>query len=108
MGFEKAAYRGGCRSLPEPSEERYDYDRRYHDQPLAPARFAHCPADGDGARRMRMAALKAQADSFGAQFSEDLLADGRQRLVRHGAGPERVIQTRGDCRGWCSWVVEGG
>ena len=47
----------------------------------------------DGARRMLMAALKAEADSFVAQFSEDLLADGRQRVVRHGAGPERVIQT---------------
>ena len=42
---------------------------------------------------MLMAALKAEADSFVAQFSEDLLADGRQRVVRHGAGPERVIQT---------------
>ena len=47
----------------------------------------------EGARRMLMAALKAEADSFVAQFSEDLLADGRQRVVRHGAGPERVIQT---------------
>ena len=47
----------------------------------------------DGARRMLMAALKAQADSFVSRFSEDLLADGRQRVVRHGSGPERVIQT---------------
>lgn len=47
----------------------------------------------DGARRMLMAALKAEADSFVAQFSEDRLADGRQRVVRHGAGPERGIQT---------------
>ena len=47
----------------------------------------------DGARRMLMAALKAEADSFVAQFSEGRLADGRQRVVRHGAGPERVIQT---------------
>ena len=47
----------------------------------------------EGVRRMLMAALKAEADSFVAQFSEDLLADGRQRVVRHGAGPERVIQT---------------
>ena len=47
----------------------------------------------DGARRMLMAALKAEADGFVAQFSEDRLADGRQRVVRHGAGPERVIQT---------------
>jgi hypothetical protein len=47
----------------------------------------------DGARRMLMAALKAEADDFVAMFSEDLLADGRQRIVRHGAGPERAIQT---------------
>jgi len=47
----------------------------------------------DGARRMLMAALKAEADNFVAMFSDDLLADGRQRIVRHGAGPERVIQT---------------
>ena len=47
----------------------------------------------DGARRMLMAALKAEADGFVAWFSDDLLADGRQRIVRHGAGPERVIQT---------------
>ena len=47
----------------------------------------------DGARRMLMAALKAEADGFVAQFSEDRRADGRQRVVRHGAGPERVIQT---------------
>ncbi len=47
----------------------------------------------DGARRMLMAALKAEADDFVAMFSEDLLAGGRQRIVRHGAGPERAIQT---------------
>ncbi|MBC7476777.1 MAG: hypothetical protein H7317_01610 [Pseudorhodobacter sp.] len=47
----------------------------------------------DGARRMLMVALNAEADSFVAQFSEDLLAYGRQRIVRHGARPETVIQT---------------
>ena len=47
----------------------------------------------EGARRMLAAALKAEADSFVAQFGAELLPDGRQRLVRHGAGPERVIQT---------------
>lgn len=47
----------------------------------------------DGARQMLMAALKAEAASFVAQFSEELLPDGRQRVVRHGAGPERMIQT---------------
>ena len=47
----------------------------------------------DRARRRLMAALKAETDGFGARFSEDLRADGCQRMVRHGAGPERVIQT---------------
>ncbi len=42
---------------------------------------------------MLMAAMKAEADGFVAAFSESLLPDGRQRIVRHGAGPERVIQT---------------
>lgn len=47
----------------------------------------------DGARRMLMAALKAEAASFVARFGDELLVDGRQRVVRHGAGPEREIQT---------------
>ena len=47
----------------------------------------------EGARRMLMAALKAEAASFVAQFGDELLPDGRQRVVRHGAGPERTIQT---------------
>jgi len=47
----------------------------------------------EGARRMLMAALKAEADSFVARFGEELLPDGRQRVVRHGAGPEREIRT---------------
>src|SRR6056297_534551 len=47
----------------------------------------------EGARQMLAAALKAEAASFVAQFAEELLPDGRQRVVRHGAGPERTIQT---------------
>ena len=47
----------------------------------------------EGARRMLAEALKAEADAFVASFSDDLLPDGRQRLVRHGYGPERSIQT---------------
>ncbi|MDN5782998.1 MAG: IS256 family transposase [Luteimonas sp.] len=47
----------------------------------------------DGARQMLAAAIKAEAASFIAQFNEELLPDGRQRIVRHGAGPERTIQT---------------
>lgn len=47
----------------------------------------------EGARRMLMAALKAEADAFVAGFAEDFLPDGRRRVVRHGAGPAREIQT---------------
>ena len=47
----------------------------------------------DGARRMLAAALRAEADAFVAQHVEEVLPDGRQRLVRHGYGPERSIQT---------------
>ena len=47
----------------------------------------------EGARQMLAAALKAEAASFIAQFSEERLPDGRQRVVHHGTGPERSIQT---------------
>ena len=47
----------------------------------------------DGARRMLVAALRAEADAFVAQHANDVLPEGRQRVVRHGYGPERSIQT---------------
>ena len=47
----------------------------------------------EGARRMLAAALRAEADAFVDELSEDRLPDGRQRVVRHGYGPERKIQT---------------
>jgi transposase-like protein len=47
----------------------------------------------DGARRMLAAALRAEADAFVASHAEEPLPDGRQRVVRHGYGPERSIQT---------------
>ena len=40
----------------------------------------------DGARRMLAAALRAEADAFVAQHAEEILPDGRQRVVRHGYG----------------------
>ena len=46
-----------------------------------------------GARRMLAKALKAEADAFVASFADERLDDGRQRVVRHGFGPERQIQT---------------
>ena len=47
----------------------------------------------EGARRMLAEMLKAEADAFVAKFSAERLGDGRQRVVRHGFGPERQIQT---------------
>ena len=47
----------------------------------------------EGARRMLAEALVAEADAFVAGFSEERLADGKQRIVRHGFGPERQLQT---------------
>lgn len=37
-------------------------------------------------------ALKAEAAAFVASFSDEQLEDGRQRIERHGFGPERQIQ----------------
>jgi transposase-like protein len=47
----------------------------------------------EGARQMLAAALKAEAASFVEQFADERLPDGRRRVVRHGTGPERTIQT---------------
>ena len=47
----------------------------------------------EGARRMLAEALKAETDAFVASFANEQLEDGRQRIVRHGFGPERQIQT---------------
>jgi len=47
----------------------------------------------EGARRMLAEAMVAETDAFVAGFSEEWLADGKQRIVRHGFGPERQIQT---------------
>ena len=47
----------------------------------------------EGARRMLAEALKAEADAFVASFEDDRLRDGRQRIVRHGFGPARGVQT---------------
>jgi putative transposase len=47
----------------------------------------------EGARRMLASALDAEIEAFLGQFTEERLPDGRQRVVRHGYGPERKIQT---------------
>jgi putative transposase len=47
----------------------------------------------EGARRMLVTALEAEIEVFLEGFAEARLADGRQRVVRHGHGPERKVQT---------------
>src|SRR5580698_510246 len=47
----------------------------------------------EGARRMLAQALIAEADAFVGQWKDLKLPDGRDRVVRHGHGPQRAIQT---------------
>ena len=47
----------------------------------------------DGARRLLAQAIEAEAEAFLATMRQVRLPDGRERLVRHGHGPERLMQT---------------
>ena len=47
----------------------------------------------NGARRLLAQAIEAEADAFLATMKGVQLPDGRDRLVRHGHGPERLVQT---------------
>jgi putative transposase len=46
-----------------------------------------------GARRLLAEAVEAEAEAFLAAMKGLRLADGRERIVRHGHGPERLVQT---------------
>ena len=46
-----------------------------------------------GARRLLAEAVEAEAETFLAEMKGLRLADGRERVVRHGRGPERLVQT---------------
>ena len=46
-----------------------------------------------GARKLLAEAVEREAEVFLAQMRDLKLPDGRERLVRHGHGPERTIQT---------------
>ncbi len=46
-----------------------------------------------GARRLLAQAIEAEAEAFLAAMQGTRLVDGRERLVRHGHGPERLVQT---------------
>ena len=47
----------------------------------------------DGARRLLAQAIEAEAKAFLAAMKGERLVDGRDRVVRHGLGPVREIQT---------------
>lgn len=47
----------------------------------------------EGARRLLAQAVEAEAEAFLEAMREERLPDGRMRVVRHGHGPERTIQT---------------
>ncbi len=46
-----------------------------------------------GARRLLAQAIEAEANAFLAAMKGAQLSDGRDRVVRHGHGPERQVQT---------------
>jgi len=46
-----------------------------------------------GARRLLAQAIEAEAEAFLALMKGERLPDGRERVVRHGHGPERLVQT---------------
>jgi putative transposase len=46
-----------------------------------------------GARRLLAQAVEAEAEAFLTSMKDRRLPDGRERVVRHGHGPERTIQT---------------
>src|SRR5215203_4972240 len=46
-----------------------------------------------GARRLLAQAVEAEVEAFLAEMRDLRLPDGRERLVRHGHGPERLVQT---------------
>src|SRR5918993_337708 len=46
-----------------------------------------------GARRLLAQAVEAEAEAFLATMKGVRLADGRDRVVRHGHAPERLVQT---------------
>jgi transposase-like protein len=46
-----------------------------------------------GARRLLAQAVEAEAEAFLTAMKDLRLPDGRDRLVRHGHGPERTVQT---------------
>ena len=82
-----------CQSLPK---ERYAIKDETTFTPLHPPGTILDPLSEiarEGALQMLAAALRGEAASFVASFTDERLPDGRKRVVHHGTGPERMIQT---------------
>jgi putative transposase len=83
-------------SLPEPPEGAIRHDERYHCCSPPSARYDQRSVDGCSAQRCTLAtgqAIEAEADAFLATMKGLQLPDGRDRVVRHGHGPECEVQT---------------
>jgi hypothetical protein len=83
-------------SLPEPLEGAIRHDEPYHSYPTPAAHEIEDPLTAvlrSGARRLLAQAIEAEAEAFLAEMKGERLPDGRDRLVRHGHGPERLVQT---------------
>src|SRR3954468_14007742 len=94
--YKKAAYRGGCKDCQNLPKERYAMEKTTTIVPFRQIDSVDDPLTEiarEGARRMLAEAVRAEADAFVAQYSALVLPDGRQRIVRHGHGPMRTIQT---------------
>ena len=64
--------------------------------PLRPPETTEDPLTAilrSGARRLLAQAVEAEAEAFLAAMKDMRLPDGRERVVRHGLGPERAVQT---------------
>jgi transposase-like protein len=92
----KAAYRGGCRACQNLPKERYAYEHVYQRCPPSSADEIDDPLTEvlrAGARRLLAQAVELEAEAFLTSMRDLKLPDGRDRLVRHGRGPERTVQT---------------
>jgi putative transposase len=92
----EAAYRGGCRACQNLSRRAIRHDENSKVFPLRQPGDIDDPLTDilrSGARRLLAQAIEIEAQTFLESMKELKLPDGRDRVVRHGHGPERAIQT---------------
>ena len=82
-----------CLNLPK---ERYAMTKNSTVIPLRQPEAVDDPLTAvlrSGARRLLSQAIEAEAEAFLALMKGVQLPDGRDRVVRHGHAPERVVET---------------